>query len=85
MRGGDGARLASVLRELGFIVEEVYVVPDKTHERRISLGAFAEKQSPVVYARLPARSRFFARNHRSLASVEHRPSGAQAARLLQSL
>lgn len=80
IRGGEGSQIANLLRRLGFIVEEVVPLPDKTREPRKSTGKLLPE-----FVLLPAQSRFFECNHQSLESVECRPTSEAAAQLFQKM
>jgi hypothetical protein len=85
VRGGDGGQLADFLRQLGFIVEEVVPLPDKTREYHSERNRRANERLPPEPVLLPGQSRFFESNHLSLEPVERRPTSEVAAQLFQRL
>ena len=70
VRDGEGVVLAALLRDLGFIVDVVILVPDRTREPHTASKSVDVEQCRYERARLSAPSQFFLGKHQSLAAID---------------
>jgi len=85
VRGGEGGRLADLLRMLGFRVEELVPVPCTERESHIEGIDYPGAKSRPLRLELPKLCPFLTSNYQSLESIRPPAQFEEGVRLLRML